>query len=40
MSVLSAIEKRREITAFKPDPIPKPLLDTIIHSLYFGTKRK
>lgn len=36
MPVLPAIEKRREITSFKPDPIPQSLLDSIIRSLYLA----
>lgn len=36
MDVLTAIEKRREITAFKPDPIPDAVLDQLIRSLYLA----
>lgn len=36
MDVMSAIEKRREVTAFRPEPIPQPLLDTLIRSLYLA----
>ncbi|GIM47901.1 NAD(P)H nitroreductase [Collibacillus ludicampi] len=36
MDVLSAIEKRREITQFKPDPIPEHLLEQIIRSAYLA----
>lgn len=34
--VMSAIEERREITKFKPDPIPRDVLDTLIRSLYLS----
>src|SRR5690606_25172883 len=36
MEVMSAIEARREITKFKPDPIPQDVLDTLIRSLYLS----
>lgn len=36
MDVLSAIEKRREITQFKPDPIPQETLDTLLQALYLA----
>lgn len=36
MNVLSAIEKRREITKFKETPIPQDLLDQLIHALYLS----
>ncbi|GAX90247.1 nitroreductase family protein [Effusibacillus lacus] len=36
MDVLSAIEKRREITSFKPDSIPPELLDKLIRSAYLA----
>jgi len=36
MDVMSAIEARREITHFKPDPIPPQVLDTLIRSLYLS----
>ena len=36
MDVLSAIEKRREITRFRPDPIPPEMLDSLIQSLYLA----
>ncbi|WP_274413080.1 hypothetical protein [Bacillus methanolicus] len=34
MDVLTAIEKRREITHFSPDPIPDEVLDKLVKSLY------
>ena len=34
MNVLDAIGKRREITSFKPDPIPEDVLERLIESLY------
>ena len=36
MDVLSAIEKRREITRFKPDPIPQEVLEQLVRSLYLA----
>lgn len=36
MDVLQAIEKRREITQFKTDPIPQELLDKLVQSLYLA----
>jgi len=36
MEVMSAIDARREITKFKPDPIPQEVLDTLIRSLYLA----
>lgn len=36
MDVLSAIETRREITRFKPDPLPREAIDTIVRSLYLS----
>jgi nitroreductase len=36
MDVLAAIEKRREITAFKPDPIPRDVLDKLSRALYLS----
>ncbi|WP_018131622.1 nitroreductase family protein [Effusibacillus pohliae] len=36
MDVLSAIEKRREITHFKPDPIPSELLDKLMRAAYLA----
>lgn len=36
MDVLTAIEKRREITRFKPDPIPDRLMDALIQALYLA----
>jgi len=36
MDVLSAIEKRREITRFTPDPIPKDALDMLLRTLYLA----
>lgn len=36
MDVMTAIEQRREITKFKPDPIPQEVLDTLIRSLYLA----
>ena len=36
MDVLTAIEKRREITQYRPDPIPVPVLDRIVRALYLA----
>ncbi|MBB6633708.1 nitroreductase family protein [Cohnella thailandensis] len=36
MNVLTAIEKRREITRFKPDAIAPELLDSLVRSLYLS----
>ena len=36
MNVFAAIEHRREITSFKPDPIPQDDLDRLIASLYLS----
>lgn len=36
MDVLTAIEKRREMTQFAPDPIPDGKLDLIIRALYLS----
>ncbi len=36
MDVLTAIEKRREITRFKTDPIPDRLMDALLQSLYLA----
>ena len=36
MDVLSAIEKRREITRFKPDPVPQEVMDKLMRSLYLA----
>src|SRR5690606_30316259 len=36
MDVLAAINKRREITRFKPDPIPDRLMDALLQSLYLA----
>lgn len=36
MEVLAAIEQRREITAFKPDPIPQDVLDKLKRALYLA----
>lgn len=36
MNVMSAIEKRREITRFRPDPIPPEMLDTLIRALHLA----
>jgi nitroreductase len=36
MNVFAAIEHRREITSFKPDPIPQDVLDRLIESLYLS----
>lgn len=36
MDVLSAIERRREITRFTPDPIPQELLDSLMRALYLA----
>jgi len=36
MDVLQAIERRREITAFKPDPIPAGVLDRLKRALYLA----
>jgi nitroreductase len=36
MDVLAAIEKRREITRFKPEPIPKDILDKLSRALYLA----
>jgi nitroreductase len=36
MDVLSAIEKRREITRFTPDPIPQDVMDKLVRSLYLA----
>ncbi len=36
MNVFAAIEHRREITSFKPDPIPQADLDRLIASLYLS----
>ena len=36
MDVLSAIEKRREITKFKPDPIPREALERLVRALYLA----
>ncbi|CAM3617862.1 nitroreductase family protein [Marinicrinis lubricantis] len=36
MDVITAIEKRREITHFKSESIPQQLLETLIRSLYLA----
>ncbi|AIE61496.1 nitroreductase family protein [Bacillus methanolicus] len=36
MDVLTAIDKRREITHFSPDPIPDEVLDKLVKSLYLS----
>lgn len=36
LNVLSAIEKRREITRFKPDAIPPEALESLARSLYLA----
>lgn len=36
MDVLAAIEKRREITAFKPDPIPPEVMESLVRSLHLA----
>lgn len=36
MNVLDAIKKRREITTFKPDPIPEETLKTLTEALYLA----
>lgn len=36
MDVMSAIEKRREITRFRPDPISQGKLDNLLRSLYLS----
>ncbi len=36
MDVLQAIEKRREITQFKPDPLPQDIIDKLQRSLYLA----
>ncbi|MBA4548284.1 nitroreductase family protein [Thermoactinomyces intermedius] len=36
MDVLSAIKKRREITKFRPDPIPGEAMNTLLQSLYLA----
>lgn len=36
MDVISAIKRRREITKFRPDPIPRDMIDTLLQSLYFA----
>jgi nitroreductase len=36
VDVLTAIEKRREITRFKPDPLPQEAVDRIRRSLYLA----
>jgi len=36
MDVLTAIEKRREITRFKPEPVPPEALDKLIRALHLA----
>jgi nitroreductase len=36
MDVITAIEKRREITKFTKDPIPNNVLDELIHALHLS----
>jgi len=36
VDVLSAIEKRREITQFRPDPLPQHVIDSLQRSLYLA----
>lgn len=36
MDVLTAIEKRREITKFKSDPLPQEVIDNLLRSLYLA----
>src|SRR5690606_6889516 len=36
MDVLTAMEKRREITRFQTKPIPNPLMDALLRSLYLA----
>jgi nitroreductase len=36
MDVLTAIEKRREITRFKPDPVPREVLDQLLRALHLA----
>lgn len=36
MDVLAAIEKRREITQFKPDPIPPEVMEKLMQALYLA----
>lgn len=36
MDVITAIEKRREITKFTNDPIPNKVLEELIHALYLS----
>ncbi len=39
MSVISAIEQRREITCFKENPISDELLDKLVQALYLSPSR-
>lgn len=36
MKVIEAIERRREITRFRPDPLPEALLKTLLHALHLA----
>lgn len=36
MDVLSAIAQRREITRFRPDPVPREVLDQLARALYLA----
>ena len=36
MKVIEAIERRREITRFRPDPLPEELLKVLLHALHLA----
>ena len=36
MKVIEAIERRREITRFRPDPLPEESLQVLLHALHLA----